>query len=207
MRDVKRGGHVTDADKSHLFVEQRHKSLEVTVDDDPRETKVLAGTVGSKMIMFQRSTERNFALRYGDTRCGAKVLQGYSTESDRQKEPSLWSTRGHIYRPLFYSVSSLGTPLPPGLPNRRSQLHQNVPGGFPSNPATVAVFLALALDPFPPLALITLPRPVGFGEPWISGNVNLPQGKVDLKFRIRGDKGTPVPCLFFQHGALTSCIR
>lgn len=28
----------------------------------------------------------------------------------------------------------------------------------------------------------------GFGEPWISGNVNLPQGKVDLKFRIKGDK-------------------
>ncbi|KAJ9091176.1 hypothetical protein QFC20_007710, partial [Naganishia adeliensis] len=27
-----------------------------------------------------------------------------------------------------------------------------------------------------------------FGEPWISGNVNLPQGKVDLKFRIKGDK-------------------
>lgn len=37
----------------------------------------------------------------------------------------------------------------------------------------------LTLFPFP-----------GFGEPWISGNVNLPQGKVDLKFRIKGDKGT-----------------
>ena len=29
----------------------------------------------------------------------------------------------------------------------------------------------------------------GFGEPWISGNVNLLQGKVDLKFRIEGAKG------------------
>lgn len=32
----------------------------------------------------------------------------------------------------------------------------------------------------------------GFGEPWISGTVNLLSGKVDLKFRIQGskDKGT-----------------
>jgi hypothetical protein len=34
---------------------------------------------------------------------------------------------------------------------------------------------------------------VGFGEPWISGNVNLLQGKVDLKFRIEGSKGEPRP--------------
>ena len=34
---------------------------------------------------------------------------------------------------------------------------------------------------------------VGFGEPWISGNVNLLQGKVDLKFRIEGSKGELSP--------------
>jgi len=35
---------------------------------------------------------------------------------------------------------------------------------------------------------------LGFGEPWISGNVNLLQGKVDLKFRIEGAKGECTVC-------------
>jgi hypothetical protein len=30
---------------------------------------------------------------------------------------------------------------------------------------------------------------LGFGEPWISGSISLLQGKVDLKFRIEGNKG------------------
>ena len=27
------------------------------------------------------------------------------------------------------------------------------------------------------------------GDPWISGTVNIMQGRVDLKFRVKGDKG------------------
>jgi hypothetical protein len=44
-----------------------------------------------------------------------------------------------------------------------------------------------------------LPRLVGFGEPWISGNVNLLQGKVDLKFRIEGSKGESSPTSIPKH--------
>jgi hypothetical protein len=40
-----------------------------------------------------------------------------------------------------------------------------------------------------PRTLITVGSS-GFGEPWISGTVNLMQGKVDLKFRVTGSKGT-----------------
>ncbi len=28
----------------------------------------------------------------------------------------------------------------------------------------------------------------GFGEPWIAGGINLMQGRIDVKFRMRGDK-------------------
>lgn len=27
-----------------------------------------------------------------------------------------------------------------------------------------------------------------FGEPWIAGNINLMQGRIDVKFRMKGDK-------------------
>lgn len=47
-----------------------------------------------------------------------------------------------------------------------------------------------------PPVLETLGSPIryapnwwGFGEPWIGGSVGLMQGKVDLRFRIRGSEG------------------
>ncbi|KAG8782936.1 hypothetical protein FRC15_006021 [Serendipita sp. 397] len=35
---------------------------------------------------------------------------------------------------------------------------------------------------------IKLPPAVGFGDPWISGSINIPAGHVDLSFRVQGSK-------------------
>ena len=47
---------------------------------------------------------------------------------------------------------------------------------------------------------------LGFGEPWISGNVNLLQGKVDLKFRIEGAKGECTVCFLSKIPRSPTCM-
>ncbi len=39
------------------------------------------------------------------------------------------------------------------------------------------------------VSLPSSPLILVLGDPWISGNVNTMQGRVDLKFRVKGDQG------------------